>query len=236
LYSLSSQKESCQSIVFLTENENASRLLIEVLLQEKYAVHLHLMSKKQLDTYALRNFDLFIIDSQRLSLEELSVYPLIRTVYTGLLMVLTDYIDEMLQVLLYEQGVDDLLIKPVNHLLMLARIRALLRRKGNRVAPAVLLFNGLEINNGLRRVMFHGQEIPFTAREFDLLWYMAKNACTTLDRDQLYKEVFGLEYNGYDRSIDMYIARIRSKMAPFPNLPQMIKTVRGNGYLFAAEH
>ena len=69
-----------------------------------------------------------------------------------------------------------------------------------------------------------------------ILWYLAKNACTTLDRDHLYKSVFGIEYNGYDRSIDMYIARIRSKMAPYHNLAPMIKTVRGSGYLFAAEH
>jgi two-component system response regulator RstA len=64
---------------------------------------------------------------------------------------------------------------------------------------------------------------------------MAKNACTTLNRDQLYKAVLGIEYNGYDRSIDMYIARIRAKMAYAPRMVQMIKTVRGNGYLFAAE-
>lgn len=86
-----------------------------------------------------------------------------------------------------------------------------------------------------RRAAYLGEELPFTSREFDLLWHLAKNACTTLDRDQLLEAVFGIEYNGYDRSIDMYIARIRSKMAGY-NLAPMIKTVRGSGYLFAAEH
>jgi two-component system response regulator RstA len=207
---------------------------VDSLAQEGYAVSLRLKSKDKLEATLFQDLDLLIIDAQKLSLDELSAYPLIRTVYTGLLMILIEGIDEMLQVLLYEQGVDELLIKPINHLLMLARIRALLRRKDNRAIPVNLVFNGLEINGGLRLASYHDQEIPLTAREFDLLWYLARNSCITLDRDHLYKAVFGIEYNGYDRSIDMYIARIRSKMAFHPGLPQMIKTVRGSGYLFAA--
>jgi two-component system response regulator RstA len=171
-----------------------------------------------------------ILDSENF-FEELSTLPRIRAVYTGLLILLIDDIDEMLQVLLYEQGVDDLLVIPINHLLMVARIRALFRRARLRSTPANLSFNGLEINQGLRRASYLGEEIPFTSREFDLLWHLARHACVTLDRDNLYRAVFGIEYNGYDRSIDMYIARIRSKMAFHPDLVSMIKTVRGSGYL-----
>jgi len=229
-------KEPGRSIIVLTDNEQGARPLVDALVREDFTVRLRERRLVSSDGYTPREADLLIVDSGRFSLEELSTFPRIRSVYTGLLMLLIDDIDEMLQVLLYEQGVDDLLVKPVNHLLMLARIRALLRRNDQRTAPANLLFNGLEINSGLRRAAYLGEELPFTSREFDLLWHLAKNACTTLDRDQLYKAVFGIEYNGYDRSIDMYIARIRSKMAPYPNLAPMIKTVRGSGYLFAAEH
>lgn len=228
-------KDSYRSIVFLTDNEKGAAPLLEALIQEKYQVRVQTKTKKQFSGYSPKDMDLLIVDSSKFSLEELSAYPRIRAVYTGLLMLLIDDIDEMLQVLLYEQGVDDLLVKPVNHLLMLARIRALLRRNDQRATSANLLFDGLEINGGLRRASYQGRELPLTSREFDLLWHLAQNACTTLDRDHLYKAVFGIEYNGYDRSIDMYVARIRSKMAPYPNLSQMIKTVRGNGYLFAAQ-
>lgn len=229
-------KKSCKSILFLTDNEIAARPLVDALAHEGFTVSVHAKTEKQLDGYAAKDVNLIIIDSSTFSLEELSTYSQIRAGYTGLLMVLIDDIDEMLQVLVFEQGVDDLLIKPVNHLLMLARTRALLRRNGYRVAPInLLLFEGLEINSGLRRATYLGQEIPLTSREFDLLWHLAKNAYTTLDRDQLYKAVLGIDYNGHDRYIDMYVARIRSKMSPYPNLSQMIKTVRGNGYLFAVE-
>ena len=226
---------SCRSIVFLTDDEHASTPLVDVLLQEKFRVNLYSRSKEYLESFIAQDMDLFIVEPERFSLDDLSVYARIRTRYPGLLMVLISDIDEMLQVLLYEQGVDELLLKPVNPLLMLARIRALFRRNDHRRVPANLVFNGLEINGGMRTAAYLGQEIPFTSREFDLLWYMAKNACTTLDRDHLYKDVLGIEYNGYDRSVDMYIARIRSKMAPYADLPQMIKTVRNKGYLFAAE-
>ena len=224
-----------RSILFLTEAPKAKQSLVEDLVKEEFSVRL---AKKENDCLAelpQPEAELVILEFDHFSLEELSTLPKIRTVYTGLLMLLIDEIDEMLQVLLYEQGVDDLLIKPMNHLLLAARIRALFRRNQQRVTPANLLFNGLEINQGLRRASYLGKEIPFTSREFDLLWYLAKNACTTLDRDQLYRAVFGIEYNGYDRSIDMYIARIRSKIADYPSLNSMIKTVRGTGYLFAAE-
>lgn len=219
----------------LTEDEQANLALIEALDKEDFSVRLLNKKNDCLAELPCRETELMILDSGRFSLEELSSLPRIRAVYTGLLMLLIEDIDEMLQVLLYEQGVDDLLVKPINHLLIAARIRALFRRNQQRSAPANLLFNGLEINQGLRRASYLGEEIPFTSREFDLLWYLAKNACTTLDRDQLYRAVFGIEYNGYDRSIDMYIARIRSKIGQYSTLSAMIKTVRGTGYLFAAE-
>lgn len=227
------RQDCCPSIVLLTENDQETTSLVKALIEENYRVRVQ--TRKQFKGAAVKDLDLLVVDSSKFSLEELSVYPRIRAVYSGLLMLLIDDLDEMLQVLLYEQGVDDLLIKPANHLLMLARIRALLRRNHQRATTASLRFDGLEINGGLRRASYQGRELPLTSREFDLLWHLAQNACTTLDRDHLYRAVFGIEYNGYDRSIDMYVARIRSKMAPYPNLAQMIKTVRGNGYLFAAQ-
>lgn len=230
-----SARETSKSILFLTEDASGNRALIDALDKEDFSVRLLNKKSECLVEFSPQETELMILDSGKFSLEELSTLPRIRAVYNGLLMILIENIDEMLQVLLYEQGVDDLLVKPVNHLLMAARIRALFRRNQQRSAPANLLFNGLEINQGLRRASYLGEEISFTSREFDLLWHLAKNACTTLDRDHLYRAVFGIEYNGYDRSIDMYIARIRAKLASYPSLASMIKTVRGTGYLFAAE-
>ncbi len=226
---------SSKTVVFFTDDSDGSTPLFEVLEKENFTVNLHPWKKRTANGVVIKKRDLLLIEPATFSLHELSSYSHLRAIHNGLIMVLSENMDEMMQVLLYEQGIDDILLKPVSPLLVLARIRSLIRRNNNKVVPANLVFDGLEINGGLRRVSYFGEEIPFTTREFDLLWYMAKNACTTLDRDHLYKDVFGIEYNGYDRSIDMYIARIRSKMAPYTDLPQMIKTVRNKGYLFAAE-
>ena len=82
-----------------------ARPLVDALIQEDFVVRLQAKKEEHLDERAPDNTDLIIIDSDRFSLEELSTYPRIRSVYTGLLMLLIDNIDEMLQVLLYEQGV-----------------------------------------------------------------------------------------------------------------------------------
>ena len=231
-----SSTKTAASILYLSEDSAHSKSFTDSLAQESYAVRQLPYSNTRVDPSALNSHDLLIVDMRAVSFSDVSLYTKVRQHYSGLILLLLDSVDEMLQILLYEQGVDDLLTKPLTPLLLLARIRALFRRTSRKVQSSVLLFNGLEINSGMRRALFQGEEIPLTAREFDLLWYLARNACTTLNRDHLYKAVFGLEYNGYDRSVDMYIARLRAKMSPYPNLPQLIKTVRGNGYLFAAEN
>jgi len=137
--------------------------------------------------------------------------------------------------MLYEQGIDVMLIKPINPLLLLAKIRAIFRLNGIRRPNSQLTFNGLEIDGGARRASYNGDDLPLSSREFDILWYMAQNSHDVLDRDRLYKNVFGTTYNGYDRSIDMYISRLRNKLVEKTDLPPMIKTVRGRGYLFATE-
>ncbi len=229
-----SAKDTSKSIVFLTENEHTSSPLVKAMIQEKFVVNLHAKNPKHLDSYLDEDMDMFIIESSLVSLKELAVYTRLRETYKGLLVLLINEIDEMLQVMLFEQGVDDLLVKTLNPLLMLARIRAMFRRTDQQNKPSSLLFNGLEINGSARRVTFREQELLMSSREFDLLWYMARNAYTTLDRELIYNNVFGIQYNGYDRSVDMYISRIRQKLEQFTELPAMIKTVRGKGYLFTA--
>lgn len=231
-----SSKDISRSIVFLTDaTDNDSRCLVEAMKREEFQVNVYPRNGRQLDSELFKDVDLIIIESCKLSLEEFAKFSKVRMKFKGLLAILAENIDDLLQVMLYEQGIDTLLIKPINPLLMLAQIRAIFRCNGKQRKAVNLVFNGLEIDGCSRRASYGGDEIPLSSREFDILWYMAQNAYNTLDRDHLYKNVLGVEYNGYDRSIDMYISRLRSKLAEGTNLPPLIKTVRGRGYLFAAE-
>ncbi len=225
---------SCQSILILSDRDDADLSLVEPLQAEGYRIHVRPKAFESLQAQGQKTPNLLLVDTDILSMDELSHCRKLRTIYPGPLLLMANRVDEMLQVLALEMGVDDIVVKPVNTILLLARIRALLRRPPSNLVPREMRFGDLEIHGDLRQVRCRGVEVPLTSREFDLLWFLAKNARTAVSRDQLFQEVFGIEYNGQDRSIDMYVSRLRHKLEDLPGQPRLLKTVRGVGYLLAA--
>ncbi len=134
-----------------------------------------------------------------------------------------------------EIGADDYLPKPFNPRELLARLKAILRRRGGGSDPAakVLRFGTLEIDPGSRTVRVDGEARQLTSYQFDLLMALAGNAGRVLSRDQLMDLVKGAELEAYDRSIDVHVSRIRAAIEPDPKHPRRIITVRGAGYVFA---
>jgi len=135
-----------------------------------------------------------------------------------------------------ELGADDYVTKPVRPQVLLARIRALLRRSGEpeQVSTPRLSFGNLLIDNDRREAWLAEDMIELTGAEFDLLWLLASNAGRILSREEIFVSLRGIEYDGQDRSIDVRISRIRPKIGDDPDLPRIIKTVRSKGYLFVA--
>ena len=137
-----------------------------------------------------------------------------------------------------EMGADDYVAKPVQPRVLLARIRALLRRTDKTVEDEVaqrIEFDDLVIDNGGRSVTLNGELVDFTSAEYDLLWLLASNAGRILSREDIFERLRGIEYDGQDRSIDVRISRIRPKIGDDPENPKRIKTVRSKGYLFVKE-
>jgi len=150
------------------------------------------------------------------------------------------------QVLGLEMGADDYVAKPVRPRVLLARIRALLRRTDERsasanAAPAAeanpdrLVFGDLLIDNGAREVRLENVTVDLTSAEYDLLWLLASNAGKILSREEIFEQLRGIEYDGQDRSIDVRVSRIRPKVGDDPMNPRRIKTVRSKGYLFVKD-
>lgn len=136
-----------------------------------------------------------------------------------------------------ELGADDFVNKPVRPQVLLARIRALLRRvepDAPAATPTRLCFGALVIDQTRREAWLHEQLIDLTGAEFDLLWLLASNAGRILSREETFVALRGIEYDGQDRSIDVRISRIRPKIGDDPDMPRLIKTVRSKGYLFVA--
>lgn len=187
--------------------------------------------------------DLVVLDLMLPGEDGLSICRKLRPAYTGAILMLTARTDDLDQVLGLELGADDYVCKPVRPRVLLARIRALLRRSEQQSASLDvsgepqrrLQFGALQIDQGMREAWLAGQSIELTSAEFDLLWLLAANAGRILSREEIFNALRGIEYDGQDRSIDVRISRIRPKIGDDPMHPRLIKTVRSKGYLFVAE-
>ncbi|WP_029030026.1 response regulator [Salinarimonas rosea] len=144
--------------------------------------------------------------------------------------------DETDRIVGLEIGADDYVPKPFNPRELLARLKAVLRRRHGGVAqagPPPLRFGRLEVDRGARQVRVDGTERALTSYQFDLLAALAENAGRVLSREQLMDLVRGAELEAFDRSIDVHVSRIRAAIEDDPKHPRRILTVRGAGYVFA---
>jgi len=167
----------------------------------------------------------------------------VRTRYKGVILMLTARDEDLDQILGLELGADDYIAKPVQPRLLLARIKALLRRSPGAANPAdespgadteaELTFGSFHISQATRNAQLGDDAIDLTTAEFDLLWLLARHAGSILSRDDLLQQLRGIGFDGLDRSIDARISRLRRKLGDDPENPTRIKTVRGKGYLFS---
>jgi DNA-binding response OmpR family regulator len=134
-----------------------------------------------------------------------------------------------------ELGADDYLAKPFNPRELLARIRAVLRRSAPPAAGRRFRSGALEIDFDAREVRVAGERRALTGYEFELLAVLARAAGRVLSRDQLLDALKGREYEAFDRSIDVHVSKLRSKIEPDPREPRYIRTVRGVGYVLTRD-
>jgi DNA-binding response OmpR family regulator len=153
------------------------------------------------------------------------------------ILMLTAKGDAMDRIIGLEMGADDYLPKPFEPRELLARIRAILRRKGESDAPKTkaLRFGSLEIDRDARTVAVSGTPCELTSYQFDLLVALAERAGRVLSRDQIMEAVRGRELDAFDRSIDVHMGRIRAAIEVDAKDPKRILTVRGVGYVFARQ-
>ena len=185
--------------------------------------------------------DLVILDLMLPDIDGLEVCRRIRSLQDEAahvpVLMLTAKGDPMDRIIGLELGADDYLPKPFEPRELLARIRAILRRRSDGAQPAtkVIRFGSLEIDRDARTVTVGGLVSDLTSYQFDLLVALAERAGRVLSRDQIMEAVRGRELEAFDRSIDVHMGRIRAAIEVDAKNPRRILTVRGVGYVFAKQ-
>ena len=162
----------------------------------------------------------------------------VRPEYGGPILILTARDEDLDEILGLELGADDFVTKPVQPRVLIARIRALLRRAhpaAPKPAGGRVTVGQLSVDASRREAHLGDSELDLTTIEFDLLWYLVGRAGEVVSRQDIYQALFNYDYDGLDRSVDVYVSRIRRKLGDDTSQPHYIKTVRGVGYLMAEE-
>lgn len=230
--------------IFLVEDDQKlSNLIAEYLTGQGIAITQIFRGDEALKRIIAESPDLVVLDIMLPGLDGISVCREVRKEYTGPILMLTAKDDDIDQVLGLETGADDYVKKPVLPRVLLARIKALLRRRRywgtkddkTEESDKLITFGQLHIKKNFRRVELEQNTLDLSSLEYDLLVILAENAGRTISRDELYTVVKGHDYDGLDRSIDVAISRLRRKIGDDPQAPSRIKTVWGKGYLFVSD-
>jgi DNA-binding response OmpR family regulator len=198
-----------------------------------------------LDQLQILQPELVILDLMMPGMDGLEVCRRIRSMQGDMarvpVIMLTAKGDPMDRIIGLEIGADDYLPKPFEPRELLARVRAVMRRRGDNGSTGAvresqpLRFGSLEIDRDARTVQVNGQSCELTSYQFDLLVALAERSGRVLTRDQIMEAVRGRELEAFDRSIDVHIGRIRNAIETDSKDPKRILTVRGVGYVFAKQ-
>jgi len=224
--------------ILLVEDDQKLALLVKQYLENAgFLVAIENNGNKAVATIETYQPDLIILDIMLPGKDGLSICKEVRPNYAVPILMLTARNEDFDQVLGLEFGADDYVTKPAEPRVLLARIKALLRRSqysANEICEK-LVFGSLQIDPSSRDVWLSHKKIVLSTHEFELLLTIAKNAGTILNRDYLFKTLYKREYDGLDRTMDVRISQLRKKLGDDTENPCRIKTIWGKGYLFVAD-
>ncbi|MFH2132739.1 MAG: response regulator transcription factor [bacterium] len=229
-----------RKILVVEDNKELAQLLNIHLLDLSFEVDLAADGEVAVAQLESRDYDLIILDLMLPGIDGLEICRRVRVkkTYTPIIM-LTSKSSELDRVLGLEMGADDYVTKPFSIRELMARVKAIFRRidelkiQKHPDTESRLQFDDMVIDAEKRKVQLHGSTVELTAKEFDLLFYFARNAGKVFTRSQLLDRVWGYGHDGYEHTVNSHINRLRAKIEANPSQPKYILTVWGVGYQFA---
>lgn len=224
-------------LLLIEDDVRLASLVKDYLAQEDFVVTVQHHGDKAVASFKPKEVDIVVLDLMLPGMNGLQVCTLLRQSYSGPILILTAKSSDIDHVMGLELGADDFVSKPIEPPVLLARLRALLRRSKTSaptVQPSSLSFGLLSIDFRSHQVLLSGQSVDLTTQEFELISLLARNAGAVLSRDDIYNSIRGIEYDGLDRSVDVRISRLRKKLCDNTEQPFRIRTIWGKGYLFVA--
>ena len=222
--------------ILLVEDEGTLRKTLKLSLEEQgYEVTTAADGYDGLQKARTKMFDLLLVDLMLPGLDGLSLVRAVRQDWDVPVLILTARTSDMDKIVGLETGADDYLTKPFSLGELLARIRALLRRAERSGPRDVLTSGGIALDLVGRRATLGGQALNLSPKEFSLLAELMRHERAVLSRDLLLTRVWGYDYMGDSRTVDVHVRWLREKIEEDPSNPKMIQTVRGIGYRFEGE-
>lgn len=223
--------------ILVIDDEERIRHLVRMYLEnEGFTVEEAENGREALEKFRKGSYALLIIDLMMPEVDGWHVCREVRRVSAIPIIMLTARGEEFDRVLGLELGADDYLVKPFSTKELVARVKALLRRTNGNVlgSSSALVFGKLQIEKEKHRVMIGEEMVALTPREFELLYFLAKNPGRVFSREQLMETVWGYDFYGDARTVDTHVKKLREKLAD-PEVKSMLATVWGVGYKFDPE-
>jgi len=224
-----------KKILVIDDDEKLTRLLSEYLSTFGFSVTCANHPDEGLNQVQYQKPDLVVLDIMLPDKDGFEVCRLIRNQSAVPVIMLTARGDLTDKVVGLELGADDYLSKPFEPRELVARIQTVLRRGGKRFEKGIFKTDSLYVDLDKHEVKIGDETIDITSTEFELLELFIKNAGKVLSRDTIMESVRGIEWESYNRSVDVLVSRLRNKLKDDPKHPHYLKTIWGTGYLFLAQ-
>jgi two-component system, OmpR family, response regulator len=222
-------------ILIVEDDNNLLETIKYNLLKDGYEVLMAVDGGEALEIARKEKPDLIILDIMLPIIDGFEVCRILRKEMTVPIIMLTARADETDRIMGLDTGADDYMTKPFSIRELLARIRALLRRAGTAELTlsgdkAIIKIGGIVIDLNRHRVSNNGVTVELTAKEYDLLVFLAQNESYVFSREQLLEKVWGYDFAGDTRTVDVHVRWLRQKIETDPANPKHLLTVRGTGY------